>query len=192
MNITVYLGSMRGNDPRYLRYAEELGSGIGRTGNTMVYGGAGDGLMGPAADAVLAAGGSVIGVIPEFFLSRRHKKLDTVYVVKTMSERKQKMIELGDAFIALPGGPGTMEEISEVISAVRIGHLNKPCILFSPDGYYDDLKHMYCKMVEEGFLREEDLSRICFAETPAQALRFAGIVQGNENEGEDRENETND
>ncbi len=175
MNITVYLGSNPGKDPKYLKYADEIGRGIGSTGNTMVYGGAGDGLMGRTADAVLASGGKVIGVIPEFFTRRSHKGLNALYVVNTMSERKQKMMELGDAFIALPGGPGTIEEISEIISAVRIGLIRKPCILFSPDGYYDDLKRQYRKMVDEEFLSEEEYSRISFAETPAQALQLAGI-----------------
>lgn len=175
MNITVYLGSRPGKDPKYLAYAKEIGTGIGSTGNTMVYGGANDGLMGRTANAVIASGGSVIGVIPEFFLPRGHNELDQLYVVKTMSERKQKMIELGDAFIALPGGPGTIEEISEIMSAVRIGLIRKPCVLFSPDGYYDDLKRQYRKMVDEDFLSEEEFSRISFAETPRQALLLAGI-----------------
>jgi uncharacterized protein (TIGR00730 family) len=176
MNITVYLGSNPGNDPKYLKYAEEIGRGIGSTGNTMVYGGANDGLMGRTADAVIASGGKVIGVIPEFFLKRGHTELAELHVVKTMSERKQKMMDLGDAFIALPGGPGTIEEISEIISAVRIGLIHKPCILFSPDGYYDELRDMYRKMVREGFLREDEFSRIQFAQTPAQALQMAGIT----------------
>ena len=176
MNITDYLGSNPGNDPKYLKYAEEIGRGIGSTGNTMVYGGANDGLMGRTADAVIASGGTVIGVIPEFFLKRGHSELAELHVVKTMSERKAKMMELGDAFIALPGGPGTIEEISEIISAVRIGLTKKPCILFSPDGYYDELRAMYEKMVREGFLTEGELARIRFADTPAEALQMAGIT----------------
>lgn len=176
MNITVYLGSNPGKDPKYLHYAEEIGQGIGSTGNTMIYGGANDGLMGRTADAVIASGGKVIGVIPEFFLKRGHSALAELHVVKTMSERKQKMMELGDAFIALPGGPGPIEEISEIISAVRIGLIRKPCILFSPDGYYDEFRAMYEKMVREGFLTREEFDRIQFAQTPREALLMAGIT----------------
>ena len=181
MNITVYLGPNPGNDPKYLMYAEQIGRGIGSTGNTMIYGGANDGLMGKTADAVIESGGTVIGVIPEFFLKRGHKNLAELHVVRTMSERKQKMMELGDAFIALPGGPGTLEEISEIISAVRIGLIRKPCILFSPDGYYDELRQMYEKMVREGFLSKEEFERISFAESPEQALHYAGIMLYNQN-----------
>ena len=165
MNITVYLGSNPGRNPRYRQAAEELGTLIGQGGHTMIYGGADGGLMGLTANAVLAAGGSVVGVIPEFFTFRGHKNLNDLHVMETMSERKQKMIELGEAYIALPGGPGTVEEISEIMSCVRIGIFQKPCILYNVDGYYDDLKRQYDRMVEEGFLTPEERNRFTFADT---------------------------
>ncbi len=165
MHITVYLGSNPGNNPRYQEAAVELGTLIGQGGHTMVYGGADGGLMGMTANAVLEAGGSVIGVIPEFFYHRGHQKLNELHVVKTMSERKERMIELGDAYIALPGGPGTIEEISEIMSAVRIGIFQKPCVLYNVDGYYDDLKRQYDRMVEVGFLKQEERNRFTFADT---------------------------
>ncbi|MBR4455654.1 MAG: TIGR00730 family Rossman fold protein [Solobacterium sp.] len=174
MNITVYLGSNPGNNPLYLKWAEEIGSRIGAAGHTMIYGGANDGLMGAAANAVKANGGRVIGVIPGFFAHRSHNGLDQLIAVTGMPERKQKMMEMGDAFLALPGGPGTLEEISEVISALRIGLISCPCVIFSPDGYYDDLKHLYEKMTAEGFLRREELTRVVFAETVEEVMRALG------------------
>lgn len=176
MNITVYLGSTPGKNPVFLEAAEEVGSLIGGTGNVMVYGGADGGLMGRAANAVLEAGGTVIGVIPEFFTFRGHQELSELHVVKNMSERKNKMIDLGDAFLALPGGPGTIEEISEIISAVRIGIFQRPCVIYNRNGYYDDLKNQYDRMVEEGFLTAEERSRFLFADTIEEVGKALGIL----------------
>ena len=175
MNITVYLGSTPGKDPRYLKTAEAVGKMIGESGNTMVYGGADGGLMGACASAVLESGGSVIGVIPEFFTFRGHARLNELHVVASMGERKKKMIELGDAFLALPGGPGTIEEISEIMSAVRIGLFHRPCILYSDGGYYEDLKRQYDRMVKEGFLSEEERRRFTFAETMEEVREALGL-----------------
>ncbi len=177
MNITVYLGSTPGKNPVFLEAAEEVGRMIGETGNTMVYGGADGGLMGKAANAVLETGGTVIGVIPEFFAFRGHSELSELHVVTNMSERKNKMIELGDAFLALPGGPGTMEEISEIISAVRIGIFQRPCVIYNRNGYYEDLKHQYDRMVEEGFLTAEERSRFVFADTIEDIKEALGIAE---------------
>lgn len=163
MRVAVYLGSSCGHDPKYAEYAAELGTAIGRNGFSMVYGGADDGLMGITANHAIEAGAEVIGVIPEFFLSRGHKHLNRTYVVKSMPERKQKMIELSDAFVAMPGGWGTLDEIVEVISLVRIGIVQKPAVFFSPDGYYDCLRDFFDKMVWEGFLEQESLDKIQFA-----------------------------
>lgn len=175
MNITVYLGSTSGNHPDYARYADEIGTLIGAAGHTLVYGGADGGTMGILAHAVKEACGKVIGVIPEFFLFRVNPDLDETYVVKTMAERRTKMIELGEAFLALPGGPGTIEEISEIISALRIGLFSCPCVIFSPNGYYRDLEHMYDRMVEEGFLKEEERALFRFESTPEDAIKALGM-----------------
>ncbi len=176
MNITVYLGANPGRDPDYLAYAEELGRRIGQAGNTLVYGGANDGLMGRLAESVLNSGGTVIGVIPKMFLHRAYQKAGTQYITEDMSERKQKMIELADAFIAMPGGFGTMEEFSEVVSALRIGLFDKPCVLFSPNGYYDDLKHLYEKMVADGFLEPENYRKVQFAGTITEVMEKIGCA----------------
>ena len=118
MNITVYLGANEGTDPALKTAVQELGKWIGESGNALIYGGSRCGLMGVLADSVLAAGGEVIGVEPEFFVKGelQHDGLTDLIVTKDMTERKTKMIELGDAFIAFPGGTGTLEEIAEVMS----------------------------------------------------------------------------
>lgn len=120
MNITVYLGANAGNDPALAQATAELGRWIGESGNTLVYGGSASGLMGVLAKSVLGAGGKAIGVEPQFFIDEGYEfdGLTELIVTRDMSERKAKMIELGEAFIALPGGTGTLEEITEVMSNV--------------------------------------------------------------------------
>ena len=122
MNITVYLGASVGNDPAFLPAVQELGNWIGANGHALVYGGSKSGLMGALADSVLEAGGHVTGVEPSFFIEAefQHDGIDDLIVTSDMAERKAKMIELGDAFIAFPGGTGTLEEIAEVMSAVSL------------------------------------------------------------------------
>lgn len=175
MNIAVYLGSNPGRNPRYLKDAAAFGRMLASKGHTLVYGGANDGTMGELARAVKAGGGTVIGVIPDFFAARLFDGLDERHVVKTMAERRSKMIEKADGYIAFPGGPGTIEEISEVISAVRIGLFKKPCVIYSPQGYYDYLEQQYDRMVEEGFLSAEERSRFTFVETLEEAAQVLGM-----------------
>ena len=165
MNITVYLGANPGNDPALARAAHALGTWIGEAGHALVYGGSHSGLMGIIADAVLAAGGRVTGVEPQVFIDAelQHEGIDELIVTRDMAERKAKMIELGDAFIAFPGGTGTLEEISEVMSAVSLGHLDAPCILYNLDGYYDDLEHLLAHMIEKGLSSPERQRGISFA-----------------------------
>ncbi len=166
MNVTVYLGASEGNDPSLRKAVEELGTWIGSSGNALVYGGSRAGLMGAVADSVLKAGGEVTGVTPEFFILNeiKHDGLTKLIVTCDMSERKNKMIELGDAFIAFPGGTGTLEEIAEVMSKVSLKHLNAPCILYNLNGYYDDLKALLDHMIEKGLSSKERQEGIYFAE----------------------------
>lgn len=154
MNITVYCGSAPGSRESYAKAAQELGSWLAREGHTLVYGGGRIGLMGIVADAVLAGGGRAIGVIPGFLRTpgRAYEGLTALYTVNTMAERKARMIELGEAFIALPGGPGTLEEISEVISLCRLGRKQAPCLCYNVDGYYDLLERFFRQMNEQDFL----------------------------------------
>ena len=152
MNITVYLGANEGNDPFFKEAVRELGAWIGTNGNTLVYGGSKSGLMGELAESVLQAGGKVIGVEPQFFIDAGfvYDEITELITTKDMSERKAKMIELGDAFIAFPGGTGTLEEITEVMSKVSLKHLDAPCILYNLNGYYDSLKQLLDHMIKMG------------------------------------------
>ena len=165
MNITVYLGANRGNSPTLEQAVRELGTWIGKNGHALVYGGSKSGLMGVLADCVLNAGGEVIGVEPEFFMERavQHTGLTRLIVTKDMSERKAKMIQLGQAFLAFPGGTGTLEEISEIMSKVSLGQLDAPCILYNLDGYYDSLRTLLDHMVEKGLSTPERQAGIRFA-----------------------------
>ena len=166
MNITVYLGANEGNDPFLKETVRELGAWIGTNGNTLVYGGSKSGLMGELAESVLQAGGKVIGVEPQFFIDAGfvYDEITELITTKDMSERKAKMIELGDVFIAFPGGTGTLEEITEVMSKVSLKHLDAPCILYNLNGYYDSLKQLLEHMIEMDLSSREKQEGIYFAE----------------------------
>lgn len=165
MNITVYLGANEGNDPGLRKAVEELGAWIGKNGNRLIYGGSNSGLMGAIADSVLQAGGEVIGVEPIFFIENelQHEGLTKLIVTKDMTERKNLMIALGEAFIAFPGGTGTLEEMAEVMSRVSLKQLDAPCILYNLNGYYDDLKAFLNHMIEKGLSSKERQEGIYFA-----------------------------
>ncbi|MBR2594710.1 MAG: TIGR00730 family Rossman fold protein [Solobacterium sp.] len=169
MNITVFLGSNFGNDPAYRKLTEELGAWIGDHGHTLVYGGAKWGLMGVLADTVLAHGGQVIGVMPDIIAARGqiYPHLSELIRTETMAERKTTMNRLGEAYIALPGGPGTLEEIAEVISQARLQVHSHPCIFLSDTGFYEPLKQYMDAMIREGFWKAEE----------ARHVHFAGSVQ---------------
>ena len=175
MNITVYLGAYEGNDPSLRKAVQELGTWIGTSGNTLVYGGSKTGLMGEIAKSVLDAGGKAIGVEPQSFIDEgfQYEGLSELIVAEDMSERKKKMIELGDAFIAFPGGTGTLEEISEVMSKVSLKHIDAPCILYNLNGYYRNLKMLLDHMTEMGLSSEERQKGIYFAENLEE---IAGIL----------------
>ena len=166
MNITVYLGANEGKDPALKEAVRVLGTWIGNAGHALVYGGSKSGLMGELAESVLLAGGKVTGVEPQFFIDAgfEYDAITELIVTKDMAERKAKMIELGDAFIAFPGGTGTLEEIAEVMSKVSLGHLDKPCILYNLNGYYDGLRAQLAHMVDLGLSSEERQHGIYFAE----------------------------
>lgn len=165
MNITVYLGANEGNDPCLRKEVEQLGAWIGNSGNSLIYGGSKSGLMGVIADSVLKAGGKVTGVETEFFVENefQHDGLTKLIVTKNMTERKNKMIELGEAFIAFPGGTGTLEEITEVMSKVSLKQMDAPCIIYNLNGYYNDLKALLNHMIENGLSSNERQEGICFA-----------------------------
>ncbi len=163
MNITVYLGANPGNDPALTEAVRELGSWIGQAGHRLIYGGSRNGLMGMIADSVLEAGGEVIGVEPQFFLDQGfdHPGLTRLIATPDMTVRKARMIELGDAFIAFPGGTGTLEEIAEVMSKVSLKQMDAPCIFYDLNDYYAGLRQLLAHMIEMGLstpLRQEGIS----------------------------------
>lgn len=165
MNITVYLGANEGKDPSLKTAVRELGTWIGESGSRLIYGGSKSGLMGELAESVLQAGGEVIGVELQFFIDMEYQydEITELIVTKDMTERKMKMIELGDVFIAFPGGTGTLEEIAEVMSKVSLKHLTAPCILYNLNDYYDGLQTLLRHMTEMGLSSPERQEGIYFA-----------------------------
>ena len=153
-SVCVYCGSRPGIDPAYAAAAERLGARLAESGLGLVTGGGAVGLMGVVADAALAAGGQATGVIPHALAAREvgHASLSELRVVDSMHARKATMAELADAFVALPGGIGTLEEIAEVLTWVALGIHAKPCALLNVDGYYDPLVAMLDRYVDAGFM----------------------------------------
>lgn len=156
-SICVYCGSNAGNKPAYAERAIALGDRIAKEGLQLVYGGGNVGLMGIVADAVLAAGGEVIGVIPEQLVNWEvaHKGVTKLEVVANMHERKKRMFDLSDAFVALPGGFGTLDEMFEMLTWRQLGIGDKPCAFLDVEGFYTPLMGMIDRMVEERFLHLE-------------------------------------
>ena len=167
MNIAVYCAASQSNGLTFDERTEELGNWMAQKNHTLVYGGGNTGLMGVIASAVMETGGEVIGVMPQFFVEREIAKKDItkLHIVETMSERKNKMIELSEAYIALPGGPGTLEEIAEVVSWVRVGQTNGICIFYNMEGYYDHLEAFFNHMVMTNLLSKEDRKQIYFVKS---------------------------
>ena len=176
MHITVYLGANIGSDPALGGAVRELGRWIGESGNDLVYGGSYNGLMGTLAESVLQAGGKVTGVEPQFFIDAgyQYDAITRLIVTKDMAERKAKMIELGDAFIAFPGGTGTLEEITEVMSKVSLRQLDAPCILYNLNGYYDHLRALLDHMTEMGLSSPERQQGIYFVKDLAEIQQLLG------------------
>ena len=156
-NIVVYCGSNWGENPAFFAAAQALGQTLANNGHTLVYGGGNVGLMGLAADAALAAGGEVIGVIPEQLVTWEvaHKGVSRLEVVANMHERKMRMFDLADAFVALPGGFGTLDEMFEMLTWRQLGIGDKPCAFLDVDGFYAPLLQMIDRMVAERFLHPE-------------------------------------
>lgn len=174
MKITVFCGANNGRNEAYKENAIELGKWIADNNHTLVYGGGKVGLMGIIADTVLENNSEVIGIMPQFLVDREisHTGITKFIIVDDMSVRKDKLVDLGDVFVALPGGSGTLEEISQVISWVRVGKKDAPCILMNVDGYYDFLEQYFDKMVTEGFLTIEDRKNTLFTDDIEEMERF--------------------
>lgn len=170
--ICVFCGSSFGARPAYKQAAEHLGRLLAERGIGLVYGGGGVGLMGAMADACLAADGEVIGVIPESLLRREvgHRDVTKLHIVQTMHERKALMADLSDAFIALPGGYGTLEEFCEIVTWSQLGIQQKPCGLLNVEKFWDGLLAALDHAVDEGFVRPENSQLVLVAATPEGML----------------------
>ncbi|WP_067734807.1 LOG family protein [Novosphingobium naphthalenivorans] len=172
MRICVYLGSSPGRSPLYRDAAEQFGTLLAQRGIGLVYGGGEVGLMGVIADAVCAAGGEVIGVIPEALRAREkdHHGITELHVVKTMHERKAMMANLADGFVTLPGGIGTFEEMFEAWCWAQLGYHKKPVGLLNVGDFYDGLTQFIDKIVEEGFLQERHRAMLMIEREPEALL----------------------
>lgn len=172
-SICVFCGSSAGNGPFFAETAELLGKTIGKEGISLVYGGGNIGLMRVTAEAVLREGAAVTGVIPELINSRVSplEGIKTI-VTKDMHERKAKMYELSDAFIALPGGLGTLEELLEIFTWKHLGYHEKPVAILDINGFYTNLIKLMKKMADSGFLKKSHMESLIVADKPEKALRL--------------------
>jgi uncharacterized protein (TIGR00730 family) len=170
--VAVYCGSANGSDPEFLAEAKRLGQAIADAGLGLVYGGASVGLMGAVADAALAGGAEVVGVLPEILSGSEiaHRGLTRLELVSTMHERKARMVQLADAFLMLPGGYGTLDEMMEIVTWKQLRLHEKPCVLINTAGYWDGLMGFLDRAVEAGFLRAENRELLEVVETAAEAV----------------------
>ncbi|PJG42708.1 hypothetical protein XA39_11605 [Acinetobacter tandoii] len=170
--IALYCGSRSGNRPIYQEKAIALATAIAEQGFGLVYGGASIGLMGQVADSVIAHGGQAVGVIPEFMLDYEiaHHQLTELHIVKTMHERKAMMAERASAFVALPGGLGTFEEILEVATWGQLNQHQKPMMLYNVNGFYDALIAQLDHAVQEGFLPAQHRAKLIVCNHADQIL----------------------
>ena len=177
MNLCVFCGSSSGLNGIYTQAAKDLSKLIGENHHTLVYGGGNIGLMGILADGVLQHNGKVIGVIPEFLVQKEvaHLGLSSLEVVRSMHERKQRMADISDAFIALPGGWGTLDELAEILTWHQLGLIKKPIGLLNINSYFTFLIHQMDLMVSEGFLPKETRDKLVVSETPTNLLTMLGV-----------------
>lgn len=172
--IAVFCASAAGASPVYLEAANELGRRIARRGYGLVYGGATVGAMGAVADGALAAGGAVVGVIPDIIKEREieHRGLTELHVVQTMHERKAMLADRSDAFVALPGGYGTLDEFIEMVTWAQLRIHAKPCVLVNVRGFFDPLLAFLDHIVREGFIQPKNRGLVQVARDPEEALRI--------------------
>ncbi|GGD13802.1 LOG family protein [Aureimonas glaciei] len=193
-SICVYCGSSPGRDPAHLQAAEVLGTAIGRAGLRLIYGGGTRGIMGAVSDAVIAAGGKVTGVIPRFLIDMEAteselQRLDELIVTEDMHERKHIMFERSDAFVALPGGIGTLEELIEIMTWSQLGRHKKPIAIANVGGFWDPLSSLLDHMRDEGYIhtahqvrplvidRAEDVIPTLMRKAPVNAEGEAAVIE---------------
>jgi uncharacterized protein (TIGR00730 family) len=173
MNICVFCGSATGNLPLYADAAKQFGSLMAHNSHSLVYGGGNVGLMGIIADSILENNGKVIGVIPDFLLKREvgHHGITRLEVVHTMHERKKRMADLANAFVALPGGWGTLDELAEILTWRQLGIINQPIAVLNTNNFFDPLIDQMQRMVDDGFLKSGNLDKLIVCNTPEAILR---------------------
>lgn len=171
-SVCVFCGSSQGRRPVYAETARDLGTGLAQRSLRLVYGGGRAGLMGLLADAALASGGEVVGVIPQALVrcEQAYNGLTELRVVESMHARKAMMADLADAFIALPGGYGTLDELCEILTWAQLGLHQKPLLLLDVEGYFESLLSFFDRAVTEGFVREDNRRRVLCAADVATAL----------------------
>ena len=172
MNICVYLSAQDGKSEAYKETVRHFGKFIAENGHRLIYGGSKSGLMGEIAISALEAGGEVIGVEPEFFIEAEFQLegLTELIVTRSMNERKEKLIELSDVFVAFPGSTGTLEEIADTVSMIKMGMIEKKMIIFNYNGFYEPLKILFASMISEELIREDELSGVLFADSEAELM----------------------
>lgn len=172
MRLCIFCGSAQGRDPAYARATVALATALAQRGIDIVFGGGNVGLMGVLADAALAAGGRVTGVIPRGLVARElaHQHLTQLHIVDSMHERKAMMAELADGFVALPGGFGTLEEFCEVVTWAQLGIHRKPCGLLNVEGYYDGLLAFLAHALHEAFLQPTHFEIVVSSDDPGDLI----------------------
>jgi hypothetical protein len=170
MNVCVFCGSGIGNNPIYAEAAAELGSLLAKNSYKLIYGGGNVGLMGVVADAVMRNGGEVIGVIPDFLLKREvgHRGITDLEIVESMHQRKKRMADLSNAFVAMPGGWGTLEELAEILTWKQLELIKQPVVMLNINNFFDPLLEQMRKMIQEGFLKIDYYKHLKIVNTPAE------------------------
>ena len=178
MNVCVFCGSSTGKDTHYAEATRKIGQLLAVSGHCLIYGGGNIGLMGIIADSVLSHGGKVIGVIPDFLMKREvgHVGLTELIVVNSMHERKKKMADLADVFIALPGGWGTLDELAEILTWRQLGLIHQPIGLLNVNSFFSPLISQMKIMSETGFLRSDNLNFLTIENSPSKLLTALGVV----------------
>ena len=174
MNIAVYLGAKSGDDPIYSQAVIELGKWIAGNGHDLVYGGSDIGLMGDLSNAVKDNGGRLIGVGVKVakILAAKHHNLDEYEEAETVQERKEIMMKRSDAFITIPGSLGTLDEVTDIMAASKLGLSRKPCLIYNIKHYYDPLISMLDNMVNEGFLSRQEIENVHFVSNLEEIIDY--------------------
>jgi len=178
MNICVFCGSSTGTSPVYAEATKQLAETFVKSDITLVYGGGNVGLMGILADEVLKRGGKAIGVIPDFLVRREvaHAGLTQLEIVPSMHDRKKRMADLADAFIALPGGWGTLDELAEILTWRQLNLITEPIGLLNTNSFFDALIAQMKKMCDDGFLKGENLSQLKIGSNPEELFTMLGVL----------------